>query len=434
MLLASAQPVAASNSSDPAITVFAVQRPEGSQPLINQVIVGPDGAIWFTWWVEGSTPGSVWSGIGSVDSGGHLGTFAAPSGWVVEGLTSGGGSLWAAESHAGTQYVVQWAVSGEAGATFPIGGAGVVHGIAWGPDGALWFTAGASADSCGVQGGFIGRMTTGGAVTTFTLPAAGSGSDNGAQDIAPGADGALWFDLNQQGSIGRITTSGAINEFRIPGARTICSFVFDEDLTAGPAGAMWVGSDWTGGIQRVASDGTVTTFTGGSDPFSITAGGDGSLYFTAAFEGTVKRMTTSGQITTTWPLATQYPAGAPVIAAGPGGTLWIGIQGEIERLDPSVPPSGPTPVAPAATPTLAPATAGASTTEVTATPAPFNPDSPSPSAGTGAVASTHVRPSSGSGLGIVVGSVAAVVLLASGAAAIVIRRRHTTAAQAPPTP
>src|SRR5256885_2235398 len=58
------------------------------------------------------------------------------------------------------------------------------NGITTGPDGALWFTeAGA---------GKIGRVTTGGAVTEFTL-AGGSSSGFGSHTITAGPDGALWF-------------------------------------------------------------------------------------------------------------------------------------------------------------------------------------------------------------------------------------------------
>ena len=63
--------------------------------------------------------------------------------------------------------------------------------IAAGPDGALWFTN-AGSDS-------IGRISTGGAVTTFR-----SASIDGPRGIAAGPDGALWFANAGSDSIGRI--------------------------------------------------------------------------------------------------------------------------------------------------------------------------------------------------------------------------------------
>src|SRR5271157_2192888 len=70
-------------------------------------------------------------------------------------------------------------------------------GITSGPDGNLWFTD--------VNGG-VGRITTSGAITTFPLPNANSGSDA----IIIGPDGNLWFTESLSSKIGRITTSGAI--------------------------------------------------------------------------------------------------------------------------------------------------------------------------------------------------------------------------------
>ena len=70
------------------------------------------------------------------------------------------------------------------------------YGIAAGPDGNLWFTENGSSE--------IGRMTTSGVLTEFTLP---SGSQ--PTGITRGPDGNMWFTLNANpGSIGRITPAG----------------------------------------------------------------------------------------------------------------------------------------------------------------------------------------------------------------------------------
>lgn len=428
LFIAAQQNAAASNTSDPAITAYPISRPDAPKPLINDVLPGPNGGVWFTW-----SDGTSLSGIGTVYSSGHTATFAAPSGWTVIHATTGNGSLWATESHAGSQYIVQWAASGQISATFPVTGAGALRGITWGPDGALWFAAGASADSCGMQSGLIGRMTTAGSLTTFALPTAGAG-DNGAEDITSASDGALWFDLPQQGSVGRLTTSGTMSVFKLPSAQSQCDFVADQDLAAASNGAMWVGTYWSGGIQQVTPDGQVTTVPARSNLFSVATDSAGVLWLTSAFGGaSASRLSPGdGPGPNSWPLPPAYPAGAPLITIGPDGEPWIGMQGVIERLDPSVPAAGPTATpTPVATPTVSTPAAGAVTT-----PAPFNPesDNPSPSPGTGTLASAPTHPSTGSGLGIVLGSIAGVVLLASGAAAIVVRRRHTTATKTPPTP
>src|SRR5258706_434580 len=92
----------------------------------------------------------------------------------------------------------------------PADGNSVPFAIAPGPDGALWFTEAASAEK-------IGRITTGGAITEFTVPTAGSFPCG----IVTGSDGAMWFTENSGTKVGRITTAGIITEFTIP---TINSF------------------------------------------------------------------------------------------------------------------------------------------------------------------------------------------------------------------
>ena len=74
------------------------------------------------------------------------------------------------------------------------------QGITAGPDGALWFTN-QSSDS-------IGRITTGGNVTTFT----GNGI-SGPDGITKGPDGALWFTNYYDNSVARITTAGVVTRF-----------------------------------------------------------------------------------------------------------------------------------------------------------------------------------------------------------------------------
>ena len=69
--------------------------------------------------------------------------------------------------------------------------------ITSGSDGALWFTESAA--------GKIGRVTSSGAFTEYTIP---GGWDPGY--IAAGADGALWFTEYYGNAIGRITTTGEI--------------------------------------------------------------------------------------------------------------------------------------------------------------------------------------------------------------------------------
>ena len=64
--------------------------------------------------------------------------------------------------------------------------------ITAGPDGALWFTE--------YSANRIGRITTAGVITEYTVPTASSKP----YGIAVGPDGALWFTESNADKIGRI--------------------------------------------------------------------------------------------------------------------------------------------------------------------------------------------------------------------------------------
>ena len=67
------------------------------------------------------------------------------------------------------------------------------HDITAGPDGNLWFTE--------YSGNKIGRITTAGAITEFTIPTAASSPVG----ITAGPDGNLWFTEYSGNKIGQVT-------------------------------------------------------------------------------------------------------------------------------------------------------------------------------------------------------------------------------------
>src|ERR1700730_6153131 len=85
--------------------------------------------------------------------------------------------------------------------TIPTANSGPVV-IVKGPDGAMWFTEGFAHK--------IGRITTDGAITEFTV----GGSDMGG--IAVGPDGNIWFTLSAPYVVGKMTPTGQLTEFTIP--------------------------------------------------------------------------------------------------------------------------------------------------------------------------------------------------------------------------
>jgi virginiamycin B lyase len=185
--------------------------------------------------------------------------------------------------------------------------------IAVGPDGNLWFTEGGRTK--------VGRITTGGQITEFELPA-GAGS---ATAIAAGPDGNLWFTESGAARIGRITTQGTVTEFPLAGAREF----WGGDIAAGPDGGLWTTLPGAGAIARVGSDGTVTEFPLPEEapagyPDDIVLGPDGALWFGKSQAGTLGRITTSGEIT-----QLPLPEGQTISAltSGPFDNLWYAIGG-----------------------------------------------------------------------------------------------------------
>jgi streptogramin lyase len=198
--------------------------------------------------------------------------------------------------------------------------------ITTGPDGALWFV--------GIPGE-IGRITTSGVVTEFSLPAVppATGSPSGTPDspatpaaITVGPDGALWF-TGIPGEIGRMTTSGVVTEFPITATA--------QAIAVGSDGALWF-TGISGEIGRITTSGVVTEYPlpeVQGDPMdlgAITSGPDGALWCTGV-AGELTRITTTGVVTEFTvpalpPPSPRTPIGSPVpgtIIAGPDGNLWF---------------------------------------------------------------------------------------------------------------
>jgi virginiamycin B lyase len=192
--------------------------------------------------------------------------------------------------------------------TIPTGNSSGPYGITTGPDGALWFTE--SLD------GKIGRVTTSGTFTEYTIPTASSGP----YGITTGPDGALWFTEDNAGKIGRVTTSGTFTEYTLLPTAECCP----SGITTGPDGALWFTEGSTNKIGRATTSGTITGYTlptANAHPDGIITGPDGALWFTELDGNNIGRVTTSGTITEyPVPTASSQPAG---ITTGPDRALWF---------------------------------------------------------------------------------------------------------------
>lgn len=217
-----------------------------------------------------------------------------------------------------------------------------------GPDGNLWFT-GMSLKKGIPTAGYIGRVTPAGRVRMFRVP---SGAFPTA--ITRGPDRALWFAAygfgtpgpgsSGPGFIGRITTAGAITLRATPNAgpggrpgaaRQVLAIV------AGPDGNVWA-TGQPNDIYRITPKGAITTFTtpapGGpagvpAGPGGIAVGPDRNLWVTetgvAPGSDHLLRVTPTGRMTAFGPFtplqstpADEALSGA--IISGPSGRIFFG--------------------------------------------------------------------------------------------------------------
>src|ERR1700736_1634641 len=193
-------------------------------------------------------------------------------------------------------------------------------GVTAGPDGNLWFTE-FTVDK-------IGRITPGGSITEFVLPAAqlpaGSPSaapaPKGVTEITVGPDSNLWFTEQNANQIGRITPDGTITEFPLVGPNN-----YPTSIITGPDKNIWFTEVGTGKIAKMTTAGLVTSWlipTRHSGPSSIAVGPDGNIWFTETNVNQIAKINTkSGKIAEV-PLPT-VDSGPFGITTGPENALWF---------------------------------------------------------------------------------------------------------------
>lgn len=237
-----------------------------------------------------------------------------------------------------------------------------IESITVGSDGHAWFLyTRVRSDGAPVDGGlnnYVGRMTAGGSFTSFPVPtkyafrrfAVGA---RGQSRIIPGPDGNLWFTELNGNKIGRMTTSGTLTEFTVPSSVEVPAFPENyrtshpSGIVVGPDGNLWFTEVSTDKIARITTAGTITEFDvpKGTGPYWLAVGVDGNFWFTgqALFPivGRVGRMTPTGS-TTIFPLGTgnEYPQH---ITSASDGNLYFAVQnGRLGRI--AIPTTGGEPV------------------------------------------------------------------------------------------
>lgn len=186
----------------------------------NGIASGPDGNVWFTEPAAGQ--------IGMITTSGTATEYSAgiTSGSRPFGITAGpDGNLWFTEVDGGIGRI---ATQGTAATEFSSGITQGAQGITTGSDGNLWFAE---------QTAKIGKITTSDPTITEYTPGV---SPEGA--ITSGPDGNLWITTGD--GLARITTGGAVTSFTA-GITYNAGTLF---ITTGPDGNLWFTED---GIDRI---------------------------------------------------------------------------------------------------------------------------------------------------------------------------------------
>jgi streptogramin lyase len=270
---ASGRPIVVRTSAMPDVHFVRYIRDTGIDGDLNDIALGPDGALWFTEFTSDA--------IGRVDKNGNVLNFPTPP------------------------------------------NAGNPDGITAGPDGNIWFTLDEGQQQA------IGRITRTGLITIFPFVGTQYGMEVG---ITAGPDGNVYFSDTSNNKIGRITPQGVITEFPIPkiGEPWGLTTGPDHNLWICEFGALQGSNNETGRILRMTTAGKFTAFplsppSWTTNPEYITTGPDNNLWFTEYDQTStpynVERITTTGLITEyALPKASNQPR---EIATGADGNLWV---------------------------------------------------------------------------------------------------------------
>lgn len=264
------------------------------------VVIGPDGAVWFT-----ETGANA---IGRL-AGGAITEYPLPHGGTPTAITAGpDGALWFTES--GASRVGRIATDGTI-TEYPVPvcagcSDGAQSDIAVGSDGALWFTS--------VYGNAIGRISLRGRARWFAL----SSAEAAPVSIAAGPDGALWF--GDAHGVGRITTSGTSSQ--------IWSGLYALAVTEGPDKRIWFSTstiDQVGRLDPVTRSVRFFPIHTNCYPSSLAPGAH-AIWFGCYDLDKVNEISTSGTLTSfSIPnhFGGQYPDTISGVAVKPDGSVWF---------------------------------------------------------------------------------------------------------------
>jgi virginiamycin B lyase len=201
--------------------------PTGSYSTIAEwsLVVAPDGNVWFGGHrhpldAEGREVGSE-AIIGRLTPAGELSEFSLPhgGGYPTRLAIGPDGNVWFTAAEAGSVGFVTPAGQVQ---EFPRPRYALPNFIAAAPDG-VWFTE-------SPEGSVLTRITPTGETDQFQI--AGKDEKPGVGPLAAGPDGRIWFAAGA-GWAGRIDSHGHLTKVELPHQTGI------EDLVAGPEGSLW---------------------------------------------------------------------------------------------------------------------------------------------------------------------------------------------------
>lgn len=289
--------VKASNAEGPTsegpftVTVPMITNFGGSVGPVN-IVKGPDGALWYTNFLNNS--------IGRITTNGIVHTYRSPFINQPFGITVGpDNAIWFTDL--GNNTIGRLTVTG----VFSFFNSTKIKkpfAITSGPNNALWFTNSGNNT--------IGRITVSGTVTAYSSPTIKT-----PEGITLAANNNLYFTNNTGNSIGRITLLGAV------GVATSASISKPVSITTGPDGALWFTNSGNNSVGRMTLAGVVTHFANAEidQPEGIVSGPDSSLWFTNSLGNSIEQLSTSGVFTNYFLTGLKDPLGLTV---GPDGALW----------------------------------------------------------------------------------------------------------------
>jgi virginiamycin B lyase len=265
--------------------LLLVPTPGSGTRLPESITLGPDGALWYVD-TFGPTLGRVTTAFGF--------SVFPDTGYRPEGVATGpDGGLWVVESTGNA--ISRFATDGSVSRVgLPPMTTAPTSSIARGPDGRLWFTGRRT----------LGAITTGGTLSSYPLPAPAGGCPS-ALATRTGED--VWFVDYCRDRVGRASPAGAVDWFAFPGGGPGA-------IAFGPDGNLWIGLDKTGQIVRMTPAGTlldVVSLLYAPQFGGIAPGPDGNVWFTEITSPQIGRIDLPASGASAAVVAAAAAAGAP---------------------------------------------------------------------------------------------------------------------------